>query len=295
MILRSLLFVPGNKTSMLEKAARVPADVVLPDLEDSVPDHEKANARATVKAQLSRLASGDARLFPRVNSLETGWTEDDLEAVVGPEIAGVSIGKIGSAADISAVSSLMTRFERNAGLEPGSLGLIPWIETASAIVHCHEICVASKRIVGVAFGAEDFANDMGIPRLDDDSQFDFPRATVSIAARAASVAALETPYFDFRNLEGLRASSIRARRLGFNGRFAIHPGQIETINACFAPSQEEIEWARRVVAAYEEAEARGRGSTSLDGLVIDVPVVKRARAVLASIETETGPKSPSTA
>jgi citrate lyase subunit beta/citryl-CoA lyase len=270
---------------MLEKAENVPADVVLPDMEDSVPDHEKANARATIEAHLPRLAAGKPLLFPRVNSLETGWTEADLQAVVGPAIAGISIGKVGSAADISAVSNLMARFERNADLEPGSLKLIPWIETARAIVHCHEICIASKRIVGVAFGAEDFTNDMGIARLDDESQLDYARSTICVAARAAGIAALETPYFDFRNLQGLRASSIASKHLGFKGRFAIHPGQIETINACFSPSPEEIEWARRVVAAFEAAAAQGRGSTSLDGRVIDVPVVKRARALLALTDT----------
>jgi citrate lyase subunit beta / citryl-CoA lyase len=284
MISRSLLFVPGNQASMLEKAANVPADVVLPDMEDSVPDDEKTRARETIRAHLPRLAAGRSLLFPRVNSLETGWTEADLEAVVGRAIAGVSIGKIGAAADISAVSNLMTRLERTADLEPGSLKLIPWIETARAIVHCHEICIASKRIVGVAFGAEDFTNDMGIARLDDDSQLHYARSAICVAARAAGVAALETPYFDFRNLEGLRASSIASKHLGFKGRFAIHPGQIETINACFSPSADEIEWARRVVAAFDAAAAQGRGSTSLDGRVVDVPVVKRARALLALID-----------
>ena len=279
---RSLLFVPGNKANMLEKAEHVAADVVLPDMEDSVPDHEKANARATVAAHLPRLAAGKPLVFPRVNSLETGWIEADLEAVVGREIDGISVGKIGSAADISAVSNLLTRFERNAGLEVGGLGLIPWIETARAIVHCHEICIASKRIVGVAFGAEDFTNDLGVARLDDETQLLFARSTICTAARAAGIAALETPYFEFRNLDGLRDSSLAAKHLGFKGRFAIHPAQIETINACFSPSPEEIAQARRIVAAFDEASAEGRGSTSLDGRVIDVPVVKRARAVLAA-------------
>lgn len=282
MRLRSLLFVPGNKGNMLRKAEDVAADVVLPDMEDSVPDHEKANARETVKAHLPRLAARKARVFPRVNSLATGWLDADLGAVSGREIDGISVGKIGSAADISAISNLLTRHERNAELEPGSLKLIPWIETAPAVVHCYEICIASKRIVAVAFGAEDFTADLGVPRLEDESQLLYARSVLCTAARAAGVAALETPYFRFRDLEGLRETSLAAKHLGFKGRFAIHPDQVATINACFSPSAEEIEQARRIVAAFEEAAAQGRGSTSLDGLVIDVPVVKRARAVLAA-------------
>jgi len=282
--LRSLLFVPGNKAGMLAKAEHVNADVVLPDMEDSVPDAEKANARATVAASLPRLAAGHALVVPRVNSLATGWIEQDLEAVVGPHIFGISVGKIDDAGDLSAISNLMTKLERRAGLAAGSLKLIPWIETARAIVHCYEICTASARVVGAAFGAEDYTHDLSVERRDDESQLGFARATLCTAARAARVAALDTPYFKFRDLDGLRSTSLAAKHLGFKGRFAIHPDQIATINECFSPSAAEIEHARRVVAAFEEAERQGRGSTSLDGRVIDVPVVKRARALLASLD-----------
>jgi citrate lyase beta subunit len=122
---------------------------------------------------------------------------------------------------------------------------------------------------------------MGIERLDDESNVAFARAAICNAARAAGVLALDTPFFRFRDAEGLRSSSLAARRLGFRGRFAIHPDQIATINACFSPSPEEIAQARRIVAAYEDAERQGHGSTSLDGRVIDIPVVRRARALLA--------------
>jgi citrate lyase subunit beta/citryl-CoA lyase len=265
---------------MLAKAEGVPADVVLPDMEDSVPDAEKANARATIAAALPRLRGLQQRIVPRVNALATGWTKDDLEAVIGPEIYGISIGKINDAGDIAAVSVMIDKLERQAGLEVGRLRLIPWIETAQAIVRCHEICTASSRIVAAAFGGEDFTHDMGIDRLDDESQLVYARSALCTAARAAGVAALDTPYFKFRDIEGLRASSIAGKQIGFKGRFAIHPDQIETINECFSPSAAELEHARRVVAAFEEAERRGRASTSLDGRVIDVPVVKRARAML---------------
>jgi citrate lyase subunit beta/citryl-CoA lyase len=182
---------------------------------------------------------------------------------------------------VSRVSATLARSERDAGLANGSLRLVPWIETARAIVDCHAICTASERVVAVAFGGEDYTADMGIERLDDESNLVYARSSICNAARAAGVLALDTPYFRLRDPDGLAASSVAAKRLGFKGRFAIHPDQIETINACFSPSEAELDEARRIVAAFEAAERAGRGSTSLDGRVIDVPVVKRARAVLA--------------
>jgi citrate lyase subunit beta/citryl-CoA lyase len=275
-----LLFVPGNKANMLEKALGSPADALLPDMEDSVPDGEKTAARETVRHFLPRLAASPARVIVRVNSLETAWVEDDLAAIVGPHVDAVSIGKIRGAADISTVSNLIANLERRAGLDVGRVMLIPWIETAEAVLDCRSICGASRRVAAVAFGAEDFTHDLAIERLDDDSQLGYARSAVCIAARAAGVLALDTPYFEFRNPDGLRADALAAKRIGFKGKFAIHPAQIEVLNECFSPSPEEIAAAERIVAAYEEAERRGRGSTSLDGKVIDVPVVKRARAVL---------------
>ena len=284
MRLRSLLFVPGNQAKMLAKAENLAVDVVVPDLEDSVPDAEKANARAITASFLAQLAAKKALVIPRVNSLSTPWLEDDLAAVVGPGIYGVSVGKIASPGDISEISTLLATLERRAGLTVGTLKLIPWIETAKAIVHCHAICAASERIVAAAFGAEDFTHDMGMARSDDATEHLYARSALCVAARAAGVVALETPHLQLRDSERLRTSSLRAKRLGFRGRFAIHPEQIEIINECFSPSAAEIEHARRVIAAYEEAERQGRASTSLDGQVIDVPVVKRARALLAELD-----------
>ena len=278
--MRSLLFTPGNKENMLAKAADCSPDVLVPDMEDSVADGDKDAARALIAEWLPRLAGRETLLLPRVNSLRTEWFEADVTAVAVSGVWGISVGKVESAADLSAISGFLGEAERAAGLDAGSLRLIPWIETALAIVNCYEICTASDRIVAVAFGGEDYAADLGVERLDDESNVVYQRATICNAARAAGVLALDTPFFRFRDEEGLKTSCQAARRLGFKGRFAIHPAQIDTINACFSPSAEEIDEARRIVAAFGEAEARGRGSTSLDGRVIDVPVVRRARALL---------------
>jgi citrate lyase subunit beta/citryl-CoA lyase len=278
--LRSLLFVPGNKDNMLEKALNFKPDIFIPDMEDSVPTGEKENARNLIAKYLPKLAKSGVPIIPRVNSLDTEWAVDDMTAVVGPYIYGISIGKINSPADIKRVSEHLSILERKAGLNEGHIKMIPWLESAKAIIHCYEICLASKRLVGVAFGGEDFTHDMGIGRLEDESEVSFARNQLCIAARAAEIPALDTPYFLFKNEDGLRTNSLIAKQYGFKGKFAIHPAQIDGINDAFSPSEEEIKHAHRVVKVFEEAERTGRGSTSLDGKVIDVPVVKRARALL---------------
>jgi citrate lyase subunit beta/citryl-CoA lyase len=272
--------VPGNKSNMLEKALGLRPDAFIPDMEDSVPTAEKANARETIHGFLPRLAALGIPVIPRVNALETEWIEADLAAVVGPHIFGISVGKVRTPGDLTAISRLIGDGERLAGIDVGTLRLIPWIETAEAIVNVSAICRASERIVAVAFGGEDFTNDMGMERLEDESQIAYARQSLCVAARAAHVLALDTPYFKLRNPGGLRDNSLHAKSIGFKGKFAIHPEQIEPLNECFSPSPQEIAHAERVVAAFEEAERGGRASTSLDGWVIDVPVVKRARALL---------------
>lgn len=283
--LRSLLFVPGNQPRMLERASGLTPDAFIPDMEDSVPDAEKANARAITAARLDSLSARGGAVIPRLNSLDTGLLDHDLAAVVGPRIYGVSVGKINSPADIALISAKLDALERKAGLEVGHIKLLPWIETAQAIVNVYEICAASPRIIGAAFGAEDFTNDMGIERAEDESETSFARNAITIAARATNVLALDTPYFSFRDPDGLRRNAQAARQIGFKGKFAIHPAQIDIINETFSPSAAELEQARRVVEAFREAERIGRGSTSLDGKVVDVPVVKRAEALLALAES----------
>ena len=281
---RSLLFVPGNKVSMLRKAINFRPDAFVPDMEDSVPDAEKANARNTIASFLPELAATGIPVIPRVNALDTGWTADDLAAVVGPHTYGISIGKIHVPDNVHQLSELLDGLENQAGLEAGRIKLFLWLESAKAIVHCYEICSASPRIEGVAFGGEDFTHDMGIERLEDESEVAVARNLLCIAARAAEIQALDTPYFRFRDEAGLRDNCAKAKQFGFKGKFAIHPAQIEAINESFSPSEAEIEYAQRVVAAFEDAERVGRGSTSLEGKVIDVPVVKRARALLQLAE-----------
>ena len=280
-MLRSLLFVPGNRADMLEKAFELAPDVVVPDLEDSVPSSEKSNARDIVTSFIPRLARAGVVVLPRVNSAYTGLLEDDLEALVGPDILGLTVGKIGNADELAHVEVQVERLEAEAGIDHGSVKLVPWIETAAAVVNAYGICAASPRILAVAFGAEDFTNDMEIKRTIDGVEIAYPRQVVCVAARAAGVLALDTPYVIHSDDVGLRRDARVARDFGFRGMFAFHPSQIEPINETFTPTDAELEYARRVLFAFKEAEESGSGATSLDGQMIDIPVVKRARGILA--------------
>lgn len=279
--LKSLLFVPGNQPKMFAKAQEFSPTAFVPDLEDSVPNGEKVAARQMVAEKLPELRRTGSLVIPRVNDLLSGLLEDDLRAVVGPDIYGVSVGKIRTPDDVTIISQHLDNLELSAGIEVGSTRLVLWIETALAIVNCYDICACSPRIAAVAFGAEDFTADMAIERGTDDSEVQVARTLMCIAAKAANIQALDTPFFVFRDTEALRENALASKRMGFRGKFAIHPAQLETIESVFAPSAEEIAQAQRIVAAFEAAEKQGKGATSLDGLVIDVPVVKRARALLA--------------
>lgn len=265
---------------MLEKARGFQADALVADLEDSVPPSEKSAARELVAELMPSLSQRGRKVMVRVNSLDTGRTAEELRAVVSPELYGVSLGKVESAWHIRECHRLLSVEEQRRGMPTGTVKIIPWIESAAGILSASDIASASSRVVAMAFGAEDFTNDMGIQRTEAEEEVAFPRALVPIAARAAGIVALDTPYVRFRDAEGLRREAESAASLGYKGKFSIHPAQLETINAVFTPKEDDLEYARRVVAAWEESTALGRGALALDGEMVDVPVVKRAYNLL---------------
>lgn len=278
--LRTLLVVPGNRQNMIEKAGSLPADVLVLDLEDSVPAAEKANARALVRDSIAALALKGQRVFVRINSLASGYAQQDLEAVISDSIDGISQPKPSSGDEIRRVEAIIERLERERGMRQGHVKLIPWVETARGVLNAFEIASASPRVVGIAFGAEDFTLDTGMERTEEGSELLHPRVMVVIAAKAAEVIAIDTPYNDFRDEEGLIREARLVRSLGFEGKFVIHPSQIDPVNQIFRPSAEEVAHARKVVEAFEAAEAQGFASTSLEGKMIDIPQANRARKLL---------------
>jgi len=279
-LLRSLQFVPGIRRDMLQKARGFRADALVADLEDSVPPEEKSAARKIVAELAPTLSQLGQKVMVRVNSLDTGRTAEELRAVVSSGLYGVSLGKVDSPWHIRECDRLLGVEEARRGIPSGTVKIIPWIESAAGVLSASEIAGASSRVVAMAFGAEDFTNDMGLQRTEGGEEVAFPRAMIPIAARAAGIVALDTPYVRFRDAEGLQKEAESAASLGYKGKFAIHPAQLETINAVFTPREEDLEYARRVVAAWEESTAQGRGALALDGEMVDVPVVKRAYNLL---------------
>jgi citrate lyase subunit beta/citryl-CoA lyase len=275
---------------MLAKAARFETRWLIPDLEDSVPAAEKASARDIVVEHIPTLAKAGKLLTPRVNSMKSGLAEDDIAAVVSNDIVGISIGKIGNAEEVKILDLILAKAEKSAGVSIGKTMILPWLETAEAVINAYDICMASDRIRWTAFGAEDYSADMGISRTVDSVEaksggepepgLAYARSAVAVAARAAGVHALDTPYTKFRDPEGLRAEVKLAKSIGYKGKLAIHPAQVEVIESVFRPTDAEIDRARRVLDIAAEAETEGRGSVSLDGEMIDMPVILRAQNVL---------------
>ncbi len=275
---------------MLRKAASFDTRWLIPDLEDSVPSREKDAARAIVAEHIPLLAKAGKSLVPRVNSISSGLAEADINAVVSKDIAGISIGKIGTPNEVAVVERLLKHAEERADIPVGHTTILPWLETAEAVINAYSICKSSDRIRWAAFGAEDFSADMGIQRTVDEANtaeidtlepgLAYPRAAVAIAARAAGVHVLDTPYTRFRDPEGLRSEAMLAKSIGYKGKLAIHPAQLETIESVFRPDENEIERARNVLKVAAEAEDEGRGSIALDGEMIDMPVILRARNIL---------------
>ena len=279
-LFRSLLFIPGNQPKMLEKASHFLPDVYIPDLEDSVGDNDKTDARKIVSENIRLFKKSDKLIIPRVNSLESGLFEDDIAALISKGINGVSVGKIYDTEDIVQIDKIISKYEENLNIQIGTLSLIPWIETASGILESKAILKSSVRIKAAAFGAEDFTNDMGIERQADNSEIQVAKNYLAIAARACGVTALDNPFFDFKNSSALVEDCINSKKMGYKGKFAIHPAQIDDINKSFSPSKSDIEHAKKVIQVFKEAIEQGRGSTSLNGYVIDVPVYKRAQNLI---------------
>jgi citrate lyase subunit beta/citryl-CoA lyase len=283
-LLRSMLFTPGNNRRMIQKAGTLGADAVILDLEDAVPMAEKETARALVKDSVGQVAAGGSQVFVRVNALITGLTTEDLRWVIQSGLTGVVLPKTESGQDVLEVVRLIDESERERGSEPGSLALMPQIETATGVLDAREIATASKRIIALNFGSLDFTRDMGTtPSLEGTEVF-YARSYIAVVARAARVVAIDTPWIDIADRQGLIEEAKMARQLGFQGKLLIHPSQIEPVHQVFSPSEDEVAYARRVVEAFREAEEQGVGAISLDGRMIDVANARQAQELIARAE-----------
>lgn len=286
MRLRSLLFVPGDSERKFAKAQGVGADVLILDLEDAVAPSMKQAARAQVSAMLDDRSPRDWRFFVRANPFDTGLTLDDLAAVVKPGLDGLLVPKANGGVDIARLGYYLDAFETAAGMALGTVKIaVVATETPAAMFALGSYAPPHSRLVGLTWGAEDLAAAIGATaNKEADGAWTEPyrqaRSLCLYAAAAAGVAPLDTLYADFRDAEGLERDCRRARRDGFTGRIAIHPDQVATINRCFAPSDQEIEEARKIVAAF--AEQPDAGTLGIDGKMYDIPHLKAAKRTLAA-------------
>lgn len=278
---RSLLFTPGDRPEMMRKAPRAGADALVFDLEDAVAPDRKDEARAAVRDVLSDPEfDPDAEVCVRVNP--TGIAaDDDLRGVLAEERAAerldsVMLPKVEAADDAETLAGLLD--ERGAAVP-----VLALVETAAGVLAAEEIA-AVPEVDALAFGAEDLAADLGATRTDEGTEVLHAREHVVLAASAADVDALDTVYTDIEDADGLRAETEFAIELGYDGKLAIHPAQVDPINEAFTPAPERVEWAERVLDAKREADAEGRGVFRVDGEMIDAPLVAQAERVLAYAE-----------
>ncbi|MBY4575624.1 CoA ester lyase [Gordonia paraffinivorans] len=287
--LRSFLFVPGDSEKKLGKIDGSPADAIILDLEDSVSPSRKTAARRLVADYLRDAVdtAGLPQLWVRINPLDSGEALADLAAVVAAGPAGIMIPKIDGPDQVQQVSHYLDAFEAAHGLSAGQIRLLPVAtETASAPFRLGDFAGAGiDRLYGLTWGAEDLSAALGAstnlgPDGDWAVTYRLVRSLMLMGARAAGVEAVETLYVDIRDPDGLAESSRRARGEGFSGRIAIHPAQVEPINDAFTPTEAEIEFARRVVAAFDGEV----GTVALDGKMLDLPHLKQAQRVLALVD-----------
>jgi citrate lyase subunit beta/citryl-CoA lyase len=281
---RSIMTVPGNREDMLAKSPTYGADALVFDLEDSVPVADKPKARALAAEYIGR-HKAITSVYVRVNSLETGMTADDINAVAVNGLIGIKLPKTESADMIKAVDALLGEAERKHGLPERSIGIDVGLESAKGVWFAYEILSASPRVHSVMLGTAqdgDLQTDLGYLWSAEGNEILYARSRVLLAARAAGVGhVLDGAYSNVRDPEGLRICCEAARKLGYRGKSVIHPNQIETINRIFAPTAQEIAYYRRVIVAFDAAVARGSAATTIDGKLVDYAMVGMAKRVLA--------------
>lgn len=281
---RSMLFIPGNNPGMLLNADIHQADAVILDLEDAVAPNQKDAARVLVRRAVTELAYQGIEIIIRINPLGSGYTQEDIEAMVPLKPALLMPTKVAGPEDIREVSAMMAAAEAQNGMEAGTVGLMPLLETATGVENAYAIAVSDPRVKALFLGAEDLSSDLQAIRSLGGEEILYARGRLVVAARAAGVDVYDTPFTDVNDEEGLEKDAAFARALGFTGKASISPRHVAGINAAFTPSEEEVAYAREVMAAIEEGQRLGRGAVSLRGKMIDKPIVDRAQRVLDAAE-----------
>jgi citrate lyase subunit beta/citryl-CoA lyase len=277
---RTMMFLPGSNASMVRDAYIYGADSIMFDLEDAVAITEKDSARLLVHNAIKTIDYGKTELVVRVNGLDTPFGRDDIEAMVRAGVHVIRLPKTERKEDIHAVEAVIEEVERKIGREVGSTKMMAAIEGPIGVINAYEIATASKRLMGIALGAEDYVTSMKTKRYPDGMELLGARTQIVIAARAAGINAIDTVYTDVDNEEGFRREVKMIKQLGFDGKSVINPRQIPHVNEIYAPTPEEIKKSADVVRAANDAKERGLGVIALNGKMIDKPIVDRAERVL---------------
>jgi len=284
-VLRSVMYVPGNKEDLIAKIPRLPADVITIDLEDSVPPAEKEKARELAHKNLKMAADTGADVYVRLNNWETGMTNADCEAVVDEGLTAVCLAKCGGPDDVKRLDWKLQEMEQKRGLKPGSILIQLLIETAKGMMNVYDAAKASPRVNSLIFGAVDYTTDMRVTLTQPNGhEQDWARARMACAARAAGLIAIDCPYVAFKDTEGFEKDCRYGRQLGFEGRMLIHPSQIEPAHIIYSPAPERVEWAKAVVKVFEEEGiAKGTAAVTLNGHMVDTPVYMNAKNILDAV------------
>lgn len=279
-VIRSMLFVPGHIEKMARKAATSEADCVVLDLQDAVPDPNKAEARTTIRRVLEEGLFEKKTVFVRVNPLDTEMTLVDVNAVACRQLNGFVYPMAYVPEDIITFDAQLHLMESTLGLESGHFSIVVLIETPLGVINAYPLATASSRVVGLLFGCEDYLAELQGRHNEGDMSLHTPRAQVALACRAAGIEPIDTPYVKVHDLEGLRSFAQRARDLGMAGMLVMTPKQIPIAHEVYTPSEAEVALARKMVQAADEAAKEGRGIAVVDGMFVSPPTLKAARKVL---------------
>lgn len=291
-LLRSMLYIPANSWRMITNGLASSEDAVIFDLEDAVPVAEKETARIFARDAISLFKKQEIDVFIRINSLGSGLSETDISYVAVEGLDGIMLAKTETKDDVVKLDAMLRKEEISKGLEENSIAILPLVESPLGVKNVYDIASASKRIIGISFGAGDFMREMGmgfaVTRLSFEEYFMpilYARSRIAQASRIAGIEAIDTPFFGFlTDIKGLNSETGRVKLLGFSGKQIIHPRHIDAVNTVFSPSEADINYAKSVAQALGEAESRGAGSISFGGRMIDYAVVKMSRDLIEKAE-----------
>ena len=278
---RSMLFLPGNNPNMLINGATLGSDAIIFDLEDAVSPAEKDAARILVRNTLKYMDLGTCETIVRINSVDTAYWQADIDAIAPQKPNLILLPKSACAEDIRLVDAYLSEKEAALGMEYGTVGLMPLIETAMGVENAFAIATAAKRVKALFLGAEDLTADLQCKRTKEGREIEYARTRLVVAARAAGVDVYDTPFTDVNDDEGIWKDAQLAKALGFTGKASISPRHVEVINSVFSPTQQEVDYAYEVMEAIELAKRQGKGAIALRGKMIDAPIVARAERTIA--------------